>query len=75
MIKCLLKELEAAGLIENVKLFSNAKKDCLCSFQIAKTQRLNLDVEEQVKIYPNPGKSLLNPGTIDLNPEKTCLTT
>ena len=74
MIKCLLKELEDVGLIENVKVFSNAKKDGLCSFQIAKTKRLNSDVEEQLKIDPNPGKSLLNPGTIDLNPENTCLT-
>ena len=74
MIKCLLKELEDVGLIENVKAFSNAKKDGLCSFQVAKMRRPNSDVEEQLKIDPNPGKSLLNPGTIDLNPENTCLT-
>jgi hypothetical protein len=33
MIKCLLKELEDVGLIETVKVFSNAKKDNLCSFK------------------------------------------
>jgi hypothetical protein len=43
MIRCLLKELEDVGLIENVKLFSNAKKDGLCSFQIGKAKRLNSD--------------------------------
>jgi hypothetical protein len=40
IIKSLLQELKEAGLIEDALVFSNSKKDGLCSFKVAKSKRL-----------------------------------
>jgi hypothetical protein len=64
MVESLLKELQMAELIENVKISLNAKRNYLCSFQIAKskceTLRDNAKDNDQVESCDNRSVSQNN---------------